>query len=77
MSRPQYADPEMARDLFEAYEYRVLAKTTFGGLTACHGGQGQVQCAHVTTRPNQCDTTASPQTPLFNDHPLSVKPVDG
>lgn len=33
MSRPQYADPEMAKGLFEAYEYRVLAKTTFGGLT--------------------------------------------
>lgn len=33
MSRPQYARPELAEDLFEAYEYRVLAKTTFGGLT--------------------------------------------
>jgi predicted TIM-barrel fold metal-dependent hydrolase len=33
MSRPQYAKPELAKDLFEAYEYQVLAKTTFGGLT--------------------------------------------
>jgi predicted TIM-barrel fold metal-dependent hydrolase len=32
MSRPQYADPELARELFEAYEYRVLARTTFGGV---------------------------------------------
>jgi predicted TIM-barrel fold metal-dependent hydrolase len=33
MSRPQYANPELAKDLFESYEYKVLAKTTFGGLT--------------------------------------------
>lgn len=33
MSRPQYANPELARGLFDAHEYRVLARTTFGGLT--------------------------------------------
>lgn len=37
MCRPFYARPELAKPYFETHEYRVLAETTFGGVTARHG----------------------------------------
>lgn len=36
MCRPFYAKPELARPLFETYEYQVMAETTFAGVVAQH-----------------------------------------
>jgi predicted TIM-barrel fold metal-dependent hydrolase len=36
MNRPTYANPELARSLFDVYEFQVLAETTFGGIKHHH-----------------------------------------